>query len=103
MFETYDDDAVARTNLYDVLDQYLENHFLNSEDNPTKLANIRVIDILESVRENYWDDQYDGGAHKDQLAAINMLFIWMGYPERCNDYDQWDALPSDEETEQRYG
>jgi hypothetical protein len=101
-FETYTDDRQAHAILEDILAQYA-GVACDQEDDPTRVANLRVIDILDRYRDNLWDDQGEGGAHKDQILAVNRLFVWMGYPEMCDQHLEWAMLAADEESHELYG
>ena len=102
MFETFEDVDQAKQALLGILEAVPGWVFIEAEDNPTKVANIRVVDVVVAHRDNLWDDQHDGGAHKDDLLEANRLLLWLGYAELCDDYRSWSTLPSDEETEAKY-
>jgi hypothetical protein len=94
MFEPYEDEAQARANMIDIMEQ----HLAADVDSRTseELADLKLVDVLVSYRDNLWDDQHEGGAHKDHLLAVNQLFIWLGVPDQCDPYEMWAALPADE-------
>lgn len=101
MFEPFEDDQQAKVVLNLILDEYLDNT-IEMEANPIKLASLRIVDVLVSVRNYYWDDQRDCGARKDDILAVNKLFMWMGYPELCDNFWEWANLLSDEATIEKY-
>ena len=56
--------------------------------------------MLEAFRGNCWDDQHDGGAHRQDLVDVNRLFGYLGAPEIRDDLDDVLALVADDASDE---
>jgi len=62
-----------------------------------KLMDITLGDIVRSYRDNLWDDEHDGGAHKQHLYDVRDVMVWMGFdPIDIDELSTIDVLEDDE-------
>jgi hypothetical protein len=59
---------------------------------------VTLADVLEAFRGNCWDDQHDGGAHRQDLIDVNRLVRYLGDPDG-DDLTEVLALPHDDTQE----
>lgn len=69
-------DETARLMLHEIL--FDAGFMLAAIDCADSPAGVTVLDALEAFRGNCWDDQHDGGAHRQDLIDVNRLFSWLG-------------------------
>jgi hypothetical protein len=59
---------------------------------------VTIADVLEAFRGNCWDDQHDGGAHRQDLIDVNRLVRYLGDPDG-DDLAEVLDLPGDDTQE----
>lgn len=60
------------------------------------VAGVTVLDALLAFHGNCWDDQHEGGAHRQDLIDVNRLFGWLSRPDLQDDFDEVHALVGDD-------
>jgi hypothetical protein len=91
-------DETADMILHEILfEQGFAQSAIDCADN--RLA-VTLLDMLEAFRGNCWDDQHEGGAHRQDLIDVNRLFGYLDAPEIRDDLDDVLALVADDASDE---
>lgn len=84
-----------------ILEILVQQEFLVSEiedaDTPKDALKVTVQDALEAFQGNCYDDQHDGGAHKEDLILVNRVYQWAGMSELQDNCESIQELPEDKD------
>jgi hypothetical protein len=71
--------------------------YLTAVDPPSgERGEVTLVDAVTTFAGNCWDDQHDGGAHRQNLIDANRLLIWLGRPDLTDDYNDVQSLIGDD-------
>jgi hypothetical protein len=83
-----------------ILEVLVDLEFLTSamdcEDTPKQSLQVTVLGCLEDFQGNCFDDQHDGGAHREDLILVNRIYQWAGQTESQDNCASILELPEDE-------
>ena len=87
-------DDTARLILHEILfDAGFMRSAIDCDDSP---GGVTVLDALRSFQGNCWDDQHEGGAHRQDLIDVNRLFGWLRRADLQDELGEVLALVADD-------